>query len=86
MDLVSLVVGLLTLIVAVAALIVSILTYRYARRSNKQHIKEQIACKKAKMEALDSMPYYGISFDVLQSFKIQKMQLGAEIEQLKMML
>ena len=52
-----------TLIVAVATLIVSILAYRYARKSDKSSLRGLIASKEAQLKAMESSMSFGI--DVL---------------------
>lgn len=86
MDIASLIIGILTLLVAIAALIVAICAYKYSRKSNKQRIREEIACKKAKLDVIDRMPPFGVSYEVIREHEMERRELYAEIEQLKKML
>ena len=74
----------LTLLVAVATLIVSILTYRYARKSNKQSKINLIASKEAQLDAMEqSTQYGGVSSSEIGTIRMNIAALQAEIEQLK---
>ncbi len=74
----------LTLLVAVATLIVSILAYRYARKSNKQSKINLIASKEAQLDAMEqSTQYGGVSSSEIGTIRMNIAALQAEIEQLK---
>jgi len=73
-----------TLIVAVATLIVSILAYRYARKSNRQSLEAKIASKEAQLKAMESSMQTGmIDASQMGTLLTQKSMLHAEIEQLR---
>ena len=72
-----------TLIVAVATLIVSILAYCYARKSNKRSLRGLIASKEAQLKAMESSMSFGIDASQMGTLLTQKSMLQAEIEQLK---
>ncbi len=74
----------LTLLVAVATLIVSILAYRFARKSNKQNKNDLIASKEAQLKAMEqSTQYGGVSSSEAGTIRMNIAALQAEIEQLK---
>lgn len=74
----------LTLLVAVATLIVSILAYRYNRRCNKQNKINLIASKEAQLKAMEqSTQYGGVSSSEIGTIRMNIAALQAEIDQLK---
>lgn len=76
-----------TLIVAVATFIVTCLSYRYARRSDKRRIKSEIARKQALLNTLsDRFTTMGVDHTVADSMRVQQRLLDAEIEELKLQL
>ena len=75
----------LTLIVAIATLIVSCLAYRYNRRNNKTNIKREIAKKQAELNALNEMHYFTDS-STMGDAMVCRSVLHSEIEALKKML
>ena len=76
-------VEMMTLIVAIATLIVTILAYRYARKSNKRNLQNLIASKEAQLEALDHATRFGVNVSEAGSLRAKQSMLKAEIEQLK---
>ena len=75
----------LTLIVAIATLIVSCLAYRYNRRNNKTNIKREIAKKQAELNALNDMRFFSDSSSMGNAI-VRRSVLQSEIEELKKML
>ena len=75
----------LTLIVAIATLIVSCLAYRYNRRNNKTNIKREIAKKQAELNTLNEMHYFTDS-STMGDTMVRRSVLHSEIEELKKML
>lgn len=78
----DLVVGIITLLVAIATLYVSYITYRDARKSDKKRIKEEIACKQAELNILNSTTHF-IDSTTMNNVMIRKSVLQNEIEVLK---
>ena len=76
-------IGLLTLIVAIATLFVSVLTYRFTRNRHKKHIKSLIKSKQAQLEELESYQRSGFSLSVMENINGNIPSLKADIEQLK---
>lgn len=74
----------LTLIVAVVTLIVSILSYRYMRKSDKRNVHHLINSKKAQLEAIEKMMGLGaVDHSQMGNMMVQQSELKSEIEQLK---
>lgn len=75
-----------TLIVAVATLFVTIFSYCYARKSNKQSLEAKIASKEAQLKSMESAMHFGIDASQMGTLMTQRSMLEAEIEQLKQQL
>lgn len=78
-------VEILTLIVAIATLIVSCLAYRYNRRNNKTNIKREIAKKQAELNTLSEMHFFADSSSMGDAM-VRRSVLQSEIDALKKML
>lgn len=73
----------LTLIVSVATLIVSIISFRYTRKNRKRDRQELIARKEAQIRSIEKMMRNGLDHSVVAHYMFQKEELRAEIEELK---
>ena len=73
----------LTFFVAVATLFVSILAYRYARKSNDRNKREVLARKKAKLKAMENVMNWGIESSVSSHLTVEIAALKSEIEQIE---
>ena len=74
----------LTLIVAIATFIVTCLAYRYARKSNKKRIKDELSRKEALLRTMNNNYFMmGLDHTVADRMRAEKSLLEAEIEQLK---
>ncbi len=72
----------LTLIVAIVTLIVTCLSYRYNRRSDKLHKCQELQSKIAQLQAMEHS-MNGIEFSAASYLHVEIAALQAEIEQLK---
>jgi ABC-type transport system involved in cytochrome bd biosynthesis fused ATPase/permease subunit len=72
----------IAMIVSIATLVVTCLSYRYNRQCEKRRKKEIIARKQAKLKAIDFASRHG-DFTIVQNYMVQKAALEAEIEELK---
>lgn len=73
----------ITLIVAIATLIVTILSFIYTKRNNKKRIKNLISIKEAQLKVMEQNSRYGLSASEAGGIRGQIAALRAEIEQLK---
>lgn len=74
----------ITLFVAVATLVVSVLAYRYARQSDRKRIKDELARKEAKLQSIVNHGFtMGLSQAEWNAIKPIKQMLEAEIIELK---
>lgn len=78
----ELVIGIITLLVAIATLYVSYITYRYARNSDKKRIKDEIALKQVELNILSSTTHFTDS-TTMNNTMIRQSVLKDEIELLK---
>lgn len=76
----------LTLIVAIATLVVSILAYRHSRKREKINTKNLLASKEAQLNAMRTASKLGVSYSELGKMSYDESLLSAEIEELKKML
>lgn len=76
----------LTLIVAIATLVVAILAYRHSRKVEKINARNLIASKKARLKAMRTASKLGVSYSDLGRMSYDESLLSAEIEELKKML
>ena len=76
----------LTLIVAFATFIVSVLSYRYMRTSDKRKVRSLINNKTEQLKSLEDSTRFGVSHTEAGSLRAQQAMLRAEIEQLKQQL
>lgn len=80
----ELIIGIITLLVAVATLYVSYITYRYARNSDKKRIKDELARKEALLNRMKKHDFWmGMSQGVANTIFPKQKLLEAEIEELK---
>ena len=81
---IELIIGIIALIVGVATLIVSYLTYRHARKADKNRKIEELARKEALLQKMnDSFSMMGLDHTVADKVRIDKSQLETEIMILK---
>ena len=73
----------LTLLVGIATLVVTILSYKYNRRKDKMQIENLIASKEAQLHAIEMSLKAGFNVQEYGSLDMQVSSLRAEIEQLK---
>lgn len=73
----------LTLIVSVATLIVSIISFSYTQNIRKRDRQELIARKEAQILSIEKMMRNGLEHSVVAHYMFQKEELRAEIEELK---
>ncbi len=84
MNVVSLVIGFITLLVAVATYRISKKAYDYARMSDKKRIKDELARKKALLRAMNDRFFLeGMDYTVADRMRAEKKLLEVEIEELK---
>ena len=76
-------IGLLTLIVAVATFIVSLLAYRYTRNRDKKHLHSLIDRKQAQLDDMKRARRAGFNMSEIGSIDMDIAKLEAEVEQLK---
>lgn len=72
-----------SLIVAIAALIVSILAFSYTRKNDKRNLRGLIANKEAQLKAFENTMSFGVNTSQIGTLLTQKSMLEAEIEELK---
>lgn len=78
------IIGIVTSFVTIATLVVSVLTYKYARQSDKKRIKDELARKEAMLKRMKSHDFWmGMSQGVANTIIPQVKVLEAEIEELK---
>lgn len=89
-DMAALIIGILTLIVAIVTLIVSYKAfvvsrkaYNYARESDKDKIRKELAIKEAQLRALNDMSRFGLDVTAGHISMIQRAALEAEINLLR---
>ena len=73
----------LTLAVAIATFIVTLLAYRHSRRNEKMSVKNLLATKQAQLKAMQSAYHLGVNAVDMGKMGADELQLRAEIEQLK---
>lgn len=76
-------VGAWTLIVAVATLIVTIMSYRYTRKRDKKNKIEKIRRKQAQIQAMEEGLRWGVEVSAASHLRVEIAGLKAELEQLK---
>ena len=80
----ELIVGIITLLVAIATLCVSYISYRYAKQSDQKRIKNELARKEALLNRMKKHDFWmGMNQSVANTIYPQKKLLEAEIEELK---
>ncbi len=80
----ELAVGIITLLVAVATLYVSYITYNYAKQSDKKRKKEELALKEAMLKRMKSYDFWsGMNQNVANTIFPKIKVLEAEINELK---
>lgn len=80
----TLIVGIITLLIAIATLYVSYKTYRYAQQSDKKRIKDELARKEAILRRINSGGFWaGMNQNVANTIFPKIKILEAEIEELK---
>jgi hypothetical protein len=72
-----------TLLVAIATLVVTIITYISSRKSEKKKMKKLIASKEAYLKAIEDSMNMGIVDSEAGRLSIKKAGLQAELEELK---
>jgi hypothetical protein len=80
----ELLVGIITLFVAIATLYVSFITYRYTKQSDKKRKIEELARKQALLDSFNK-PYamFGLDSTVSDQMRMKQNMLKVEIEELK---
>lgn len=79
---IELIIGIITLLVAIATLYVSYIAYRYIRTSDKKRVKEEIARKEAELNILSSTTHF-IDSTTMNNTMIRRSVLENEINILK---
>lgn len=80
----EIVIGIVTLLVAIATLFVSWRAYKYARQSDQKRIKNELARKEAMLKRMRSHDFWmGMNQGVANTIIPQVKVLEAEIEELK---
>lgn len=77
-------ISIVTLLVAIATLVVSCLAYKYARQSDKKRMKDELARKEAMLKRINRHDFWvgmnqGVANTIFPKIKV----LEAEIEELK---
>ena len=83
---VTLLVAVLTLVVAFATYCVTKQSYRYTRIREKEQIEELIRSKEAQLKAMGDASRWGVSYTESGGIRVKMAALSAEIEQLKELL
>ena len=81
---VELIIGIITLLVAIAAFVVSWLAYRYTRNSDRKRVKDELARKEAILRRMNDRFFtMGMEYTVAERMRVEKSLLEVEIEELK---
>ena len=74
----------ITLLIAVATLIVTFLTYKHTIRSEKRRIRQELKYKQAQLEEMnDRFLTMGVDHTVADKIRVDKRLLEIEIKQLE---
>lgn len=77
-------VGIITLLVSIATLYVSYITYRYAKQSDQKRKREELARKQALLDSFDApFAMCGLDHTVADQMRMKQNMLKIEIEELK---
>ncbi len=78
------IIAIVTLLVSIATLYVSYITYRYAKMSDRKRIKGEIKCKEALLRTMNDRFFLeGMDYTVADRMRAEKKLLEVEIEELK---
>ena len=73
----------LTLVVGIVTLLVTYLSYRYVRKSDKRNVRNLLECKEAYKRELEQWDKLGMGSQDIKERMAKRAMLEKEIEQLK---
>lgn len=85
-SILALIVATATLVITYRTLVISKRAYNYARESDKDKIRKELAIKEAQLRALNDMSRFPLEVTAGHSNMIQRAALEAEVNRLKQML